>query len=100
MNSKQELTIVKPETLAAVAKRVKYAEYRHDWPGDLPFRGVIVDGVHEIIEDEYDKLCYELCPKPSQARIKRIFDESLDLAAVAIRCAQKAADALAKLEDK
>ena len=100
MNNKQELTIVKPKTLDAVARRVKYAEGKHDWPVDFPFHGAIVADVHEIIEEEYDELCYELCPKPSQARIKRIFDESLDLAAVAIRCAQKAADALAKLEVK
>ena len=100
MSRKQELTIVKSETLDAVAKRVKYAEYKHDWPVDMKFVSLRDDDAHDIICGEYRELLSELCQDPGRAELQRIFDESLDLAAVAIRCAQKAADALAKLEDK
>ena len=100
MSIKQELTIVKPETLDAVAKRVKYAEGKHDWPVDLEFLNGDDYDVFGIIYGEYHELLREICPNPGRAELQRIFDESLDLAAVAIRCAQKAADALAELEGK
>ena len=100
MSSNQELTIVKPETLDAVTKRVKYAEGKHDWPVDLEFLSKKKKGVYTIIFSECEELADELCHNPGRAELQRIFDESLDLAAVAIRCAQKAADALAKSEGK
>lgn len=100
MSSKQELTIVEPETLDAVAERVKCAEYWHDWPVDLAFESSRDYDVFGIIDGECHELLDELHPNQGRLALRRIFDESLDLAAVAIRCAQKAADALAKLEDK